>query len=103
MSIILPKKISVKEVVSSRYEVGQRPTSWDDRRSGLEVVKTEQGEVVNLYSNGGQSSPHAGWELLLIERLDHSLESEKTSSVPAYTWTLYGLKPGIESSQQAQA
>jgi len=101
----LPKKISIKEVVSSRYPEGERPTSWEERRAGLEVVKSEEGEIFNLYSNGGQSSPHPGWELLLVERVEHAPNSSDSgkSSVPAYTWTLYALKPGFESSQQAQA
>lgn len=102
----LPKKISIKEVVSSRYEVGQRPTSWDKRRAGLEVVKTEEGEVINLYSNGGQSSPHPGWELLLMKNVDYTAvaeQSENAPSISAYTWTLYAVKAGVSSSQQAQA
>lgn len=114
----LPYRIVVQEVVSSRYEPGQRPTSWDRRRSGLEVIKTELGEVFTLFSNGGQSTPHPGWELLLITRIEEpaALSSDAAKSVPAqigaqqgaatlpaYSWTLYGIRPGVPSSLQAQA
>jgi hypothetical protein len=114
VTLKLPERIVVQEVVSSRYSPGQRPTSWDKRHSGLEVIKTESGQVLTLFSNGGQSSPHPGWELLLIEMVEDApaLASGKKSSsgsqqggatLPAYSWTLYGLRPGSRSDMQAQA
>lgn len=87
----LPRRIRVSEVLSSRYQPGARPVSWDERTIGLEQVKTEVGESLNLYSNGGQSSPDIGWELLLTEELQ--LAAPEPSLQKAYSWTLYGIKP----------
>lgn len=82
----LPRRVVVADVVSSRYPAGTRPTSWDARRPGLDKIKTESGEHIELFSSGGQSTPKAGWELLLMEQ--HS-----QSGVHGVTWTLYGIKP----------
>ena len=75
------KVIAVSKVVSSRYEPGTRPVSWDERVTGEEVVVSDEGDEITLVSNGGQSSPAPGW-LLLLEQQDNS----------SYSWTLYGLK-----------
>jgi len=91
----LPRRIRVAEVISSRYSAGQRPVSWDDRRGGVECVISDQGEKINLYSNGGQSSPAIGWEILLTERIDENAEMSfpkgVESSIWPVTWTLYGI------------
>ncbi|MFN8392652.1 MAG: hypothetical protein U0136_20330 [Bdellovibrionota bacterium] len=91
----------VGEVLESRYGPGRRPISWDERRPGVEKIKTDSGEVITLRSGGGQSSPAPGWELLLI-RESSGLEMPRQSSVgttaaPDATnpleWTLYGIGP----------
>ena len=56
----LPRRIRIAAVISSRYAPGTRPALWDQRASGIEVIRTEDGEEINLFSNGGQSSPAAG-------------------------------------------
>ncbi|MCB0324617.1 MAG: hypothetical protein KDD69_13640 [Bdellovibrionales bacterium] len=76
----LPRRIVVTEVLESRYGPGLRPTSWDDRRAGVDRVRTRKGEELSLFSQGGQSSPAPGWELLLTKQADSGVE-----------WTLYGI------------
>jgi hypothetical protein len=93
----LPTRIVVKEVLTCRYSPGQRPDSWDARRTGLEVIKTDKDEMLTLLSKGGQSSPDVGWELLLNEQVEEleKIKIEKLdddASLPAYGWTLYGVK-----------
>ncbi len=83
----LPKRIIVTEVLSARYGPGKRPVSWDDRSPGIEVVRDAEGQEYRLYSNGGQSTPATGWELLLTK--ESELEGENT---PVLEWTLYGIK-----------
>ncbi len=101
----LPVRRRVKEVVFSRYSAGQRPTSWDDRRAGIECIVTSEGETILLESNGQQSSPAPFWELLLTGKRpvsDSDLPkpvSSPSSGLPssareAYTWTLYGIGKG---------
>lgn len=77
----LPRRVIVADVLSCRYAPGERPVSWDERRSGYETIRTTTGELIKLASSGGQSSPAKGWELLLTKK-----------SVPdAVEWTLYGI------------
>jgi len=83
-----PKRVLVFEVLSSRYAPGKRPTSWDERFAGVEKIKTSSGEIITLYSNGGQSSPAPGWELLLMDNVSN-LKNTKAASL----WTLYGIQP----------
>ena len=83
----LPTRVVVQSVVSSRYEPGERPISWDDRREGIEVVAITGGEQLQLYSSGGQSTPAPGWEVLLTEA------TQGTDQQAAYSWTLYGIHP----------
>lgn len=83
----LPRRVCVSEIISSRYQAGERPISWDERLDGIEQIKTDSGEVLKLYSNGGQSSPSVGWELLLIDQVQFAEEKN------AFSWTLYGIKP----------
>ena len=83
----LPRRITVKSVISSRYEPGERPSNWGEREEGIEVITTEDSEnkgseTLSIFSNGGQSSPAPGWEILLNKAIDD-----------AFTWTLYALKP----------
>ena len=80
----LPRRIKISKVTKSRYEPGKRPLSWDNRQEGIEKVISTSGEELTLYSNGGQSSPAAGWELLLTEEKPHD-------GIPALTCTLYAI------------
>ena len=80
----LPKRVCVAELVCGRYQAGGRPLSWDQRRPGVETIKTEDGQEIDLYSSGGQSSPAPGWVLLLTR--------EHEAGQPALEWTLYGLQ-----------
>lgn len=80
----LPRRIIVEQLIEGRYPAGQKPISWDERREGIELVQTSSGEQIRLASNGGQSTPAKGWELLLTS-LDPSSNASK--------WTLYGLGP----------
>lgn len=77
----LPARIRVTEVVSSRYPGNKKPLSWDARVQGFDRVRAEDGSTYNLLSDGGQSPPQPGWDLML------------TTVQPdgSYTWTLYGL------------
>lgn len=78
----LPVRIKVQEVLSSRYE-GQhhRPANWDRRKSGVDVVKTTDGQTIKLQSDGGQSPPQKDWVVLL----------SKGDAQSGYIWTLYGM------------
>lgn len=79
---MLPKKISVSELVQGRYPSGNKPLSWNDRYSGVDVVKDASGSEYKLESSGDQSAPQKGWQILLTE----------TGSAPGtYKWTLYGI------------
>ena len=68
-----PRRVKIKSVIRSRYESrgdsrftsGTKPLSWDQRIAGVDEVLTDTGEELKLFSNGGQSTPAPGWELLL--------------------------------------
>lgn len=75
-----PHKVTVKSV-QPRYGGKSRPSSWDDRQPGIDVVITTDGRTLRLMSDGQQSSPEPGW-VLMVDGADHS---------DAYRWTLYGL------------
>lgn len=79
--IELPKSIFVVEVISSRYSSGLRPESWDSRVAGLDVVLANDGNRYSLQSDGQQSPPQIGWEIVLREGDNRS----------GYYWTLYGI------------
>jgi len=81
--LALPTRIKVKSVAASRYrkQEGYRPASWEQRKSGIDSVKTTSGEVINLFSDGQQSTPESGWEILLTGGNDKD----------GYSWTLYGI------------
>lgn len=93
----LPKRIIVAEVLRSRYKPGQRPVSWDERSPGLESVRGSDGEEYQLFSNGGQSTPAPGWELLLTNVVE--VEGEQGAS--GLEWTLYGIKKLAEPASEA--
>lgn len=76
-----PHKLSVASLVSSRYVDNRRPLSWDSRRAGIDVVKAESGQVMNLLSDGAQSPPQQGWTIMLTSG----------DPVGGFHWTLYGL------------
>lgn len=87
----LPKKVQVKELISSRYDdlyeegvlpQGARPQVWDNRVAGTDVIRIEAGEELLLKSSGQQSPPQAGWTLMLTG-----------GDTDGYTWTLYGMPP----------
>lgn len=78
----LPVSIEVDQLVSARYPDGKRPPSWDNRKQGLDVVKTVDGQLVQLLSNGGQTPPQKNWKLVLT--------GGDVSN--GYTWTLYGIQ-----------
>lgn len=84
----IPRRIIVADVLSSRYSAGQRPTSWDRRESGFDRIRSTEGEEIELYCTGGQSTPAAGWELLLTKEI--TIPSGSPSK--AFAWTLYGIK-----------
>lgn len=80
----LPCRIAVSSLLESRYGSEERPLSWDERRSGLDVVRTGEGLTLKLHSNGGQEPPRSGWVLLLMGGNEQE----------GYSWTLYGLPKG---------
>jgi len=77
----LPLRVKVQELVESRYASNQRPESWDQRKEGVDLVKTEDGKVLKLWSDGQQSPPQKGWILMIRDG-----DNQK-----GYSWTLYGL------------
>ncbi len=81
-----PARVEVTEVVSSRYDTVEggivaRPSEWDRRLEGVDVVKVSGGNTLRLRSSAMQSPPKPGWVLMLTG----GNESE------GYAWTLYGL------------
>lgn len=82
-------KVCVAEVVSNRYGisgdrsagVGVRPESWDKRKAGIDVVRTDGGATIKLYSSPMQSTPKPGWVIVLTGGSEHE----------GYSWTLYGM------------
>lgn len=77
-------RVIVKEVVQSRYP--ERPKNWDERFPGVDIIITEQGDTIELLSDGQQSPPKKGWVILLRD----------TDNEGRFTWTLYGLPKGSE-------
>ena len=89
------KRYKVTQVISSRYDHSggkslrsdlyspdlMRPLSWDERRAGIDVVSVSTGETLKLFSDGGQSVPQPGWEIVLTGGDDAT----------GRIWTLYGL------------
>lgn len=83
---MLRKRVTVKKVLSSRYATSSRPSSWDERKDGIDCIRTTSGEEIKLLSNGQQSTPKEGWVILL----------QDGSEEKGFTWTLYGIPPGAE-------
>ena len=94
----LPVKVVIGELVASRYAPGgrsggnERPSSWDERRAGIDVVRTTDGKTLRLASDGGQSPPQTGW-ILIVQSGDANA---------GYQWTLYGISasPGSARSEK---
>jgi hypothetical protein len=80
-SVELPKSVQVESIISSRYAGHQRPLSWDDRREGIDVVRTGDQRTLRLLSDGGQSPPQPGWTIIISEGNESS----------GYRWTLYSM------------
>ena len=81
--VAFPFRILVSKVISSRYDDlkgGGRPDNWDLRRSGVDIIQSAAGESLKLSCDGGQSTPHPGWVIMVTGG-----DSEK-----GYRWTLYG-------------
>ena len=78
----LPKRTKVKKLISGRYGGGKRPLSWDERISGLDEILTSEDEKIILDSNGDQSCPEPGWDILL---------TSSGKSPGTFKWTLYGI------------
>jgi hypothetical protein len=83
----LPRCVKIVEVIESRYAPGQRPALWNERREGLEKIRTADGKVLQLFSTGGQSTPAPGWELLLTKVVPQT----QSGTTAAFQWTLYGV------------
>jgi hypothetical protein len=81
VSFKIPCRIKVQELLSSRYEDGKRPLNWDKRKAGIDTVRTADGLVLKLESDGGQSPPQKDWTLLL----------SRGDAENGYIWTLYGM------------
>ncbi len=78
------RKILIAKLVQSRYQDNQRPADWDKRVDGIDTVQTSAGEVLHLYSTGGQTPPTLGSCLMLLQST-----KESKGGIP---WTLYGLR-----------
>ena len=106
MEAKLPVRKCVAELVSGRYAAGERPLLWNDRQSGIECVKTTDGELILLSSSGQQSTPAPYWELLLTAATPvaaaemPNLGNLQVQPV-AYTWTLYGIMKGAPLGRYA--
>ena len=79
--IRIPASVQVKAIIMSRYPQHLRPACWNDRKAGVDVVETIDGREVKLVSEGGQSPPKPGWEIVLTSG----------DNAQGYHWTLYGL------------
>lgn len=55
--------------------------NWDDRIEGVDVVESDTGETVRLWSEGSQSPPQSGWTIVLRE----------TSTPDKLRWTLFSI------------
>ncbi len=79
-----PVRVQVGELLSGRYPnvmAGERPSSWDERVSGVDLVRELDGRVLKLLSDGQQPTPRKGWVLMLTSG----------STDDGYRWTLYGM------------
>ncbi len=86
------RKVVVASLKQARYADKRRPLSWDQRRDGIDVITSQAGEDIRLWSDAGQSPPQAGWVILLTS------EGERADKAhDGYRWTLYGLPAGAET------
>lgn len=83
-----PHRLEVTELVNSRYTNGSRPSSWDMRIGGIDLIRASDGNTYKLQSDGGQSPPQKDWVIIL----------SGGDAQQGYHWTLYGL---LQSSQTA--
>lgn len=83
-------KVQVAELISSRYgkSVSERPLSWDKRKAGLDVIRSVDNKVIELWSDGGQSPPQPGWVILVNPGTPNP--HLPTKGEP---WTLFGIPP----------
>jgi hypothetical protein len=86
--VTLPRRVTVAELLSSRYDshinnTESRPDVWGERVSGVDKIRTEDGHELLLQSDGQQSPPRAGWVILLTSGSDQD----------GFSWTLYGMPP----------
>lgn len=88
-------RVTVARRVSSRYDplyesgrlpAGARPPAWAERRAGIDVIVTGEGQELKLQSDAGQSPPRAGWIVVLCGG----------DAEAGFLWTLYGLPPGAD-------
>jgi hypothetical protein len=92
-SITCPQRITVEQVVSSRYPPShERPENWADRLAGQDLVRSSDGQLILLQSDGGQSPPQVGWQILLREG----------NAASGYEWTLVGMPKGCELTAAQQ-
>jgi hypothetical protein len=75
------RSIKVRKLLESRYPSAIRPMNWDDRIEGVDVVESDTGETVRLWSEGSQSPPQSGWTIVLRE----------TSTPDKLRWTLFSI------------
>jgi hypothetical protein len=73
------RRVVISEIISSRYPNNLRPENWKLRKEGIDLVKTTDGQTLEVFSNAGQSPPQVGWHILL--------KNDKNKAV----WTLYGM------------
>ncbi|MCB0353085.1 MAG: hypothetical protein KDD64_06150 [Bdellovibrionales bacterium] len=77
-----PFRVRVGKIISSRYSGDSRPANWDLRTPGIDVIESTDGHAIKLESDGQQSPPQPGWEILITGGSEES----------GYRWTLYGLE-----------
>lgn len=78
------RRVKVCHLVSSRYPSAERPESWDNRVSGVDVVAVAGGQTLRLNSTPMQSPPKPDWVLMLTGG----------DSEHGFSWTLYGMPRG---------
>lgn len=74
-------RVKVSKLISSRYAGNVRPESWDLRTAGTDTIETEDGRTLKLLSDGQQSPPRPGWQLVITGG----------DGAEGYTWTLYSM------------
>ena len=87
--LTVPSKVTVSSIVSSRYSARGhlRPEAWDLRSDGVDIVRTEDGKTLRVWSDGGQSVPQPGWVIHI----------SGGDPINGYHWTLFGMPKGVET------